>query len=87
MIASLLGDILLTNIARIRTGATILGIIYDAMAKRSAYDTTPPYVSNGTSRSEDYTNTICSRHDDMIRRRFKIVCRLSLSRKHIATDA
>jgi hypothetical protein len=59
----------------------------DKMPIRLAYDTTLPCVSRVTAHTTDDRITICSRqHDTTGRRRLGMLCRLSLSRKHIATD-
>jgi hypothetical protein len=43
------------------------------------------FVSSWTSHTEEKTIAICWRRANTIRRRLSIFCRLSLSRKHIAT--
>jgi hypothetical protein len=58
----------------------------DKVAIHWAYAAIKPLVLNGTSHKQDQTITIYSRRDDMIRLRLSTLCRLSLSRKRIATD-
>ena len=58
----------------------------DKMPIRLAYDTTVPCVSRVTSHTTDDRITICSRRHDTTGQRLGMLCRLSLSRKHIATE-
>lgn len=58
----------------------------DKVAIHLAYEATKPLVSNGTAHTEDDTITVRSQRYDTIRLRLTTLCRLSLSRKHIATD-
>jgi len=58
----------------------------DQMATLLAYDTTQPFVSNGTGHEEDDKVTICSWRFDKIRWRLSMLGRLSVSRKHTATQ-
>jgi hypothetical protein len=57
----------------------------DKMPIRLAYDTTLPCVSRVISHTTADRITICSRHATT-RQRVGMLCRLSLSRKHIATE-
>ena len=56
----------------------------DNIAIRLAYGTTELSVSNGTSHTEDDAITICVRQADTMR--IRVAYRLSLGRKHIATE-
>jgi hypothetical protein len=57
----------------------------DQMTIRLAYGTTQPFVTDGTSHTEDDTIMICSEEFDGIRHRLSMPRRVSLSSKHIAT--
>ena len=58
----------------------------EKMPIRLAYDTTLPCVSRVTSHTTDDRITICSRENDTTGQGRGILWRLSLSRKHIATE-
>jgi len=58
----------------------------DKVAIHLTYEVTKHLVLNDTSHTEDDTIIVCSRRNDTIRLRLTTLCRLSLSRKHIATD-
>jgi hypothetical protein len=59
----------------------------DEIPIRLAYDMTLPCVSRVTSHTTDDRITICSRrHDTTGQGRLGMLCRLSLTRKHTATE-
>ena len=58
----------------------------DKMLIRLAYDTILPCDSRVTSHTTGDRITICSRRHDTAGQQLGMLCRLSLSRKHIATE-
>jgi len=76
-----------SSFLRILCGASTRNAASHKMAMRLAYGATQPCVSNGTPHAVDDTVTTCLRLIYGLRWRLSLLCRLSLSRKHIATES